>query len=120
MSDIKNQTFHDCHQAEDLEYVLKETKKYRSVEATILNPESSRSHCFVTLNLKVEHTSCSFNASINIIDLAGDDDHFSLEIKSSKFNGLSRIKQHKMVYDALDGKMGGELHALSIKTMSEE
>ena len=59
-------------------------------------------------------------ASINIVDLAGDDDHFSLEIKSSKFNGLSRIKQHKMVYDALDGKMGGELHALSIKTMSEE
>jgi stress-induced morphogen len=59
-------------------------------------------------------------ATINIIDLAGDDDHFSLEIKSSKFNGLSRIKQHKMVYDALDGKMGGELHALSIKTISEE
>jgi len=59
-------------------------------------------------------------ASINIVDLAGDDDHFSLEIKSREFNGLSRIKQHKMVYDALDGKMGGELHALSIKTMDEE
>ena len=59
-------------------------------------------------------------ASINIVDLAGDDDHFSLEIKSRKFNGLSRIKQHKMVYDALDGKMGGELHALSIKTLNEE
>ena len=59
-------------------------------------------------------------AKINIIDLAGDDDHFSLEIISSKFNGLSRIKQHKMVYDALDGKMGGELHALSIKTISED
>ena len=59
-------------------------------------------------------------AKINIIDLAGDDDHFSLEIISSKFNGLSRIKQHKMAYDALDGKMGGELHALSIKTISED
>ena len=58
-------------------------------------------------------------AIINIIDLAGDDDHFSLEIKSGKFNGLSRIKQHKMVYEALGNKMGNELHALSIKTIGE-
>ena len=59
-------------------------------------------------------------ATINIIDLAGDDNHFSLEIRSKKFNGLSRIKQHKMVYEALDGKMGDELHALSIKTLSDK
>ena len=60
------------------------------------------------------------DAQVEVKDLAGDDNHFSLEIRSKKFNGLSRIKQHKMVYDALDGKMGGELHALSIKTISEE
>ena len=60
------------------------------------------------------------DAKVEVKDLAGDDNHFSLEIRSKKFNGLSRIKQHKMVYDALDGKMGGELHALSIKTLSDE
>ena len=60
------------------------------------------------------------DAEVEVKDLAGDDNHFSLEIRSKKFNGLSRIKQHKMVYDALDGKMGGELHALSIKTLSDE
>ncbi|MBV44938.1 MAG: BolA family transcriptional regulator [Rhodobiaceae bacterium] len=55
-------------------------------------------------------------ANIKIDDLAGDDNHFALTIISSKFKGMSRIDQHKMVYDALGSKMGNELHALSIKT----
>tara|TARA_B100000029_G_scaffold94503_1_gene84686 strand:- start:1669 stop:1899 length:231 start_codon:yes stop_codon:yes gene_type:complete len=56
---------------------------------------------------------------IEINDLAGDDNHFSVTIRSKKFIGLSRIEQHKMVYEALGKKMGNELHALSIKTIGE-
>ena len=56
-------------------------------------------------------------AKVEIIDLAGDDNHYSLTITSNKFSGISRIDQHKMVYEALDGKMGNELHALTIKTL---
>ncbi len=58
-------------------------------------------------------------SDIEIKDLAGDDNHFSVTIRSKKFIGLSRIKQHKMVYEALGTKMGNELHALSIKTIGE-
>jgi|TARA_B100001250_G_scaffold412371_1_gene443387 stress-induced morphogen len=56
-------------------------------------------------------------AKVEIIDLAGDDNHYSLIITSKRFSGISRIDQHKMVYEALDGKMGNELHALTIKTL---
>ena len=56
------------------------------------------------------------HASIEIKDLMGDSNHYSATIKSSKFNNLSKIEQHKMVYNALKGKMGNELHALSITT----
>ena len=56
------------------------------------------------------------DADIEIQDLAGDDNHFSAKIKSSQFNNLSKIEQHKLVYKSLKGKMGNELHALSIKT----
>lgn len=56
------------------------------------------------------------DASVNIVDLAGDNDHWSAEIISEDFRGKSRIQQHKMVYSALQGKMGGELHALQLKT----
>lgn len=57
-------------------------------------------------------------ASIKIQDLAGDNDHWALEIISDTFKGKSRIQQHKMVYAALKGKMGGELHALQLTTKS--
>ena len=53
---------------------------------------------------------------IKIEDLAGDGNHYSATIISSKFNGKSKIEQHKIVYAALKGKMGNELHALAIKT----
>ena len=53
---------------------------------------------------------------IEIQDLAGDGNHYSAAITSSAFNGKSKIEQHKIVYAALKGKMGNELHALSIKT----
>ena len=55
-------------------------------------------------------------ANIEIKDLAGDDNHFSAIIKSSQFKGKNRIQQHQMVYKALKGKMGNELHALELIT----
>jgi len=56
------------------------------------------------------------DAEISIQDLAGDNNHYSATIKSKIFNGKSKIDQHKMVYKALEGKMGNELHALAINT----
>ena len=59
------------------------------------------------------------DASIDIQDLAGDGNHYSATIISSKFMGKSKIEQHKMVYNSLKGKMGNELHALAIKTKEQ-
>ena len=56
------------------------------------------------------------DATIEIKDLMGDNNHYSAIIRSKMFNGLSRIEQHKLVYKSLKGKMGNELHALSITT----
>ena len=56
------------------------------------------------------------DASIEIKDLMGDNNHYSATIKSSQFNNLSKIEQHKLVYKALKGKMGNELHAFTITT----
>ncbi|MCK5041800.1 MAG: BolA family transcriptional regulator [Sphingomonadales bacterium] len=55
-------------------------------------------------------------ADVNLVDMAGDSNHYAAEIVYEGFSGLSRIKQHQMVYDALKGHMGGELHALALKT----
>ena len=57
------------------------------------------------------------DAEINIEDLAGDENHYSATIKSKVFAGKSKIEQHKLVYKALKGKMGHELHALALNTM---
>tara|TARA_B100000686_G_C15908284_1_gene533601 strand:+ start:151 stop:381 length:231 start_codon:yes stop_codon:yes gene_type:complete len=59
------------------------------------------------------------DAEIIIEDLAGDNNHYSATIKSSLFSGKSRVEQHKIVYKALNGKMGNELHALSLKTIEK-
>lgn len=56
------------------------------------------------------------DATVTLQDLAGDNDHWSVEVLSDQFKGKSRLEQHRMVYDALGGKMGGELHALQVKT----
>ena len=56
------------------------------------------------------------DADIEIKDLMGDSNHYSSVIRSKKFNNLSKIDQHKLVYKSLKGKMGNELHALSITT----
>lgn len=55
-------------------------------------------------------------AEIVLTDLAGDNDHWQAEIVSPQFKGKTRVAQHQMVYAALKGKMGGELHALALKT----
>ncbi len=59
------------------------------------------------------------DSSVEIEDLKGDGDHYSAIVKSKSFKGKSRVVQHKMVYDAFKGKMGSELHALKLKTISE-
>tara|TARA_B000000460_G_C21334196_1_gene314157 strand:- start:395 stop:625 length:231 start_codon:yes stop_codon:yes gene_type:complete len=57
------------------------------------------------------------DAEISIQDLAGDENHYSATIKSKIFVGKSKIEQHKLVYKALNGKMGNELHALALNTL---
>jgi len=56
------------------------------------------------------------DASVQIDDLAGDGDHYRAVIVSEAFRGKSRIQQHQLVYAALGGRMGGELHALALTT----
>jgi stress-induced morphogen len=56
------------------------------------------------------------DAVVEITDLAGDGNHYAARVVSESFRGLPRVKQHKTVYDALDGKMGGVLHALQLTT----
>ena len=56
------------------------------------------------------------DARVEVKDLAGDGNHYSASVVSSAFRGKSRVKQHQMVYDALKGRMGGELHALALTT----
>ena len=57
------------------------------------------------------------DADIIIEDLAGDENHYSATIKSEVFIGKTKIEQHKLVYKALKGKMGNELHALALNTI---
>tara|TARA_B100000029_G_scaffold513339_1_gene612631 strand:- start:1276 stop:1506 length:231 start_codon:yes stop_codon:yes gene_type:complete len=59
------------------------------------------------------------DAKITIEDLRGDQNHYSATIISKSFEGKTKINQHKMVYDSLQGKMGNELHALMLKTKTE-
>jgi len=56
------------------------------------------------------------DASVTIDDLAGDGDHYAATVISEQFRGLSRVRQHQIVYAALRGRMGGELHALALQT----
>ena len=60
------------------------------------------------------------DAEVTITDLAGDNDHYAAMVKSSAFRGKTRVQQHQMVYAALKGKMGGELHALSLQTSAKD
>ena len=56
------------------------------------------------------------DAEIVIEDLAGDGDHYRAKITSASFAGVTRVRQHQLVYAALKGKVGGELHALALET----
>jgi stress-induced morphogen len=67
------------------------------------------------------HLAAAFpDAEIVIDDLAGDGDHYRARIVSTAFAGVSRVKQHQMVYAALKGRMGGELHALALETSAPD
>jgi stress-induced morphogen len=60
------------------------------------------------------------DARVEIRDLAGDGDHYAANVVSSAFKGKSRVQQHQMIYAALKGRMGGELHALALQTSAPE
>ncbi|MGB5093508.1 MAG: BolA family transcriptional regulator [Parvibaculum sp.] len=60
------------------------------------------------------------DAVIEIRDLAGDGDHYAANVVSASFKGMTRVQQHQMVYNALKGGMGTELHALALQTSAPE
>jgi stress-induced morphogen len=60
------------------------------------------------------------DADVTMADLAGDNDHWSAMVVSSAFKGKNRVQQHQMVYQALRGRMGNELHALALYTSAPE
>lgn len=60
------------------------------------------------------------DAEVAIEDLAGDGDHYAARVVSEAFRGKSRVQQHQIVYRALQGRMGGELHALALRTAAPE
>ncbi len=59
------------------------------------------------------------DAKVDIRDLAGDGDHYAATVVSAAFTGKSRVQQHQIVYSALQGRMGGALHALALQTAPE-
>jgi stress-induced morphogen len=60
------------------------------------------------------------DARVEITDLAGDGDHYAARVVSESFRGLPRVRQHQRVYAALDGRMGGVLHALQLTTATPD
>ncbi len=60
------------------------------------------------------------DAQVTIEDLAGDGDHYAATVVSSAFKGIPRVKQHQIVYAALQGRMGGALHALALQTSAPD
>ena len=60
------------------------------------------------------------DAQVTIEDLRGDGDHYAASVVSAAFKGMSRVQQHQMVYKALQGRMGNELHALALQTSVAE
>jgi stress-induced morphogen len=73
-----------------------------------------------TEELKTRIESSIPGAQAEVEDLTGGGDHFRAEVTSDRFAGLSRIEQHKLVYDAFGDEVGGAIHALSIKTSTPE
>jgi stress-induced morphogen len=60
------------------------------------------------------------DARVTVEDLAGDGDHYAATVVSERFRGVTRVKQHQIVYAALHGRMGAELHALALQTSAPE
>jgi stress-induced morphogen len=60
------------------------------------------------------------DATVRIEDLRGDGDHYAAHVVSAAFKGKTRVQQHQMVYQALKGRMGGELHALALQTSAPD
>jgi stress-induced morphogen len=60
------------------------------------------------------------DANVEIADLRGDGDHYAARVVSAAFKGMGRVQRHQLVYKALKGRMGGELHALALQTVTPD
>ena len=60
------------------------------------------------------------DAQVTLSDMVGDGDHWSATVVSATFKGKTRVQQHQIVYQALEGRLGGELHALALQTSAPE
>ena len=60
------------------------------------------------------------DADVSIRDLAGDGDHYAATVVAEEFRGMSRVQQHQLVYESLEGRMGGVLHALALQTSAPD
>lgn len=93
---------------------MRDIKVYRSFS---LREDRETARMPMTVETLHAHLAEAFpDAEIAIDDLAGDGDHYRARIISTAFAGLPRVRQHQLVYAALKGKMGGELHALALET----
>jgi stress-induced morphogen len=90
------------------------------LQLSLTNTHSGRSMPMSADQLQSELRAAFPDADIGIVDLAGDGDHYRASIVSKTFVGLSRVKQHQLVYQALKGKVGGELHALALETSAPQ
>ena len=82
-----------------------------------MNATESRNPCRCRLHDLEDALRAAFpDAEIVVTDLAGDGDHYRARVVSPAFAGVGRVKQHQMVYAALKGRVGGELHALALET----
>ncbi len=71
-------------------------------------------------DIRAAITSALPGAVVELTDLAGDDNHWAAHVRAPQFSGLSRVKQHQLVYAALGGRVGGVLHALQLTTAVQE
>ena len=86
-----------------------------------LGPEIEENPMGMSREILMEHLTDAFpEAEIVLPDLAGDNDHWQAEIISPQFAGIPRVKQHQLVYAALQGKVGTDLHALALQTNTPE
>ena len=107
----------DCCNSKELDKSLKDLDHTNAIQNRYGSAAIEKETCLCTpVGFNPVLLEAIPDASIDIKDLMGDNNHYSAIIKSGIFKGMSKIDQHKLVYKSLKGKMGNELHALSLTT----